>query len=115
MMATKYPEQLPEHTGEVHYRVEYVGKDSFGMLSFDIGPEWAEEAERRAQSLTEFMDAHYAPEDVVCSCEGWEVEYCAYGAPSKWDSKTVSFTCCGGKGEYSRKRKATDLFEGVRA
>lgn len=110
LMGMKYPEQLPEHD-TVEYRVEYVGKDSFGMLTFDIGPEWAVEAERRCLALVNHYNEGTSPE---CSCgkadkrSGWEVEYCKTAQLDAYDDKTISFICCDGLGEYTRKRKDSD-------
>jgi hypothetical protein len=108
-MAEGHPEQMPEgfdpRTAE--YRVAYVGKDSFGMLSFDIGPEWAQIAKDRILLLNRALDSGVAPE---CTCEDWQVEYCSFSELEEYDDKTVSFSCCRGQGQQTRKRKATDKF-----
>ena len=108
LAAETHPEQFPEGFDfeRSNTRVDYVGKDSFGMLSFDIGAKWSDEAMRRCTVLQRSAESGKAPD---CTCSGWEVEYCQFVIPAV--NPTVDkmvFTCCDGRGEYIRKVKATD-------
>jgi hypothetical protein len=109
LAAETHPEQFPEgfDIEAADFRVDYVGKDSFGMLSFDIGAKWSEEAMRRCVVLQRAVATGTPPE---CTCAGWEVEYCAFvqTPTTADDDKKLVFTCCDGHGEYVRKVKATD-------
>jgi hypothetical protein len=109
LAAETHPEQFPEGFDfeRSDTRVDYVGKDSFGMLSFDIGAKWSDEAMRRCQILQQAVIKGQSPE---CTCAGWEVEYCAFvqTPTTSDDDKKLIFTCCDGNGEYVRKVKSTD-------
>lgn len=75
------------------HQVEYLGKDSVGLLRFRVGDEWAEVARKRWEYLDSAWDAKANPMDVECECgkAKWMVTYCSY-----YDGGTG--TCCGNAG-----------------
>jgi hypothetical protein len=107
LLAQRHPEQMPEGFDfeTAQFRVEYVGKDTFGMLHFPIDQRWADEAERRCHVLNRAVELESPPD---CTCAGWEVEYCAlqttpevrYGPRG---GQLLFFTCCEGIGQYERR------------
>jgi hypothetical protein len=67
----------------VRWTLTYVGKDSVGVLSYEVEDEWVERAEKRLDDLNRFWKAHSLP---PCTCVDWQVKYCDYAEGT---------TCCG--------------------
>lgn len=65
------------------WHIAYVGKDSVGMLSFEVEDAWVVDAYDVLTKLNRFWQAGSLP---PCECEGWMVSYCDYNEGD---------TCCG--------------------
>jgi hypothetical protein len=65
------------------WHIAYVGKDSTGMLAFEVEEAWVEQANAVLDSLNRYWAAGTLP---PCTCTDWQVRYCDYNEGD---------TCCG--------------------
>lgn len=76
LMARRNPDQLPGPLAGA--KVTYTGKDSGGVLEFDID---LDEAADAAMDRIAVLSAEFAKDDVAditCECEGFQVLYCPH-------------------------------------
>lgn len=102
LMARRHPDQLPCRVDR--WRIDYLGKDSVGVVSIPVLPRAAEIAHDRVASLNRYVAEEREPADVPCSCEGWEVEYCRYSEALEPGPDGPRFRCCDGT-TYQRRWK----------
>lgn len=78
------PTPLLFHPVQVdRWHIMYVGKDSTGMLMFEVEDAWVDDALARLDDLNRYWAADMWP---PCTCEGWWVGSCDYNEGQ---------TCCG--------------------
>ncbi len=94
LMAARNPEQMPATPDR--WRLDYVGKDSVGVVTFGVPSRWADVALQRVSDLNRYLAEEREPADVPCECEGWMVEYCAYLREVHDGPTTRLFICCNG-------------------
>lgn len=85
------------------WRIDYVGKDTVGVVSCGVPHAYEQYASMAVSSLNDYWREQRDPADVPCTCTGWEVEFCRYSETLEPGPDGPRFRCCGGTGSYERR------------
>lgn len=102
LLSRRHPDQFPWAVDR--WRIDYVGKDTVGVVSCGVPLAFAEYARMRAEELNLWWREQRDPADVPCTCIGWEVEYCRYSRTLEPGPDGPRFRCCAGA-TYERRWK----------